>query len=166
MIVVPVTHDLIHLATVHTARLPLSLLDEVAEERGAWRKRHMVDIAVQGLVHSKDDLCHAAKSPKSMGKTLIALAARRSQSDERVIITSRCTAGAKPRNNAVPATILRVMIGPEFTLNCLASVVASGLFAPAQNVMGVTGVFFGKHPAGGLQLPGPSFAIVLVVGWP
>jgi hypothetical protein len=35
MIVVPVTHDLIHVATVDTARLRLSLLDEVAEERGA-----------------------------------------------------------------------------------------------------------------------------------
>src|SRR5437764_7192358 len=46
MIVVPVTHDLIHLATVHTARLPLSLLDEVAEEHWAWRRRHMVDVAV------------------------------------------------------------------------------------------------------------------------
>src|SRR5262245_45773655 len=58
MIVVPVTHDLIHLATVDTARLPLSLLDEVAEERGAWRKRHMVDVAVQGLVHSEHELSH------------------------------------------------------------------------------------------------------------
>src|ERR687889_450095 len=63
MIVVPVTHDLIHLTTVDTARLPLSLLDEVAEERGAWRKRHMVDVTVQGLVHSKDELRHATKSP-------------------------------------------------------------------------------------------------------
>lgn len=52
MIVIPVTHNLIHLATVDTARLPLSLLDEVAEERGTWRKRHMVNVAVQGLVHS------------------------------------------------------------------------------------------------------------------
>src|SRR3990172_3451005 len=58
MIVVPVTHDFIHLATVHTARLPLSLLDEVAEERGAWRKRHVVDVAVQGLVHSEHELSH------------------------------------------------------------------------------------------------------------
>src|SRR5215475_10350522 len=58
MIVVPVTHDLINLATVHTARLPLSLLDEVAEERGAWRKRHMIDVAVQGLVHSEHELGH------------------------------------------------------------------------------------------------------------
>ena len=58
MIVVPVTHDLIHLATVDTARLPLSLLDEVAEERGAWRKRQMVDSAVQGLVHSEHKPSH------------------------------------------------------------------------------------------------------------
>src|SRR5262249_62427752 len=58
MIVVPVTHDLIHLATVHTARLPLSLLDEVAEKRGAWRKRRMIDVAVQGLVHSEHELSH------------------------------------------------------------------------------------------------------------
>src|SRR5215216_1359362 len=58
MIVVPVTHDLTHLATVHTARLPLSLLDEVAEERGAWRKRHMVHVAVQGLVHSEHESSH------------------------------------------------------------------------------------------------------------
>src|SRR5574341_2613239 len=59
MIVVPVTHDLIHSATVDTARLPLSLLDEVAEERGAWRKRQMVGVAVQGLVHSEHDPSHA-----------------------------------------------------------------------------------------------------------
>ena len=59
MIVVPVTHDLIHQATVDTARLPLRLLDEVAEERGAWRKLHMVDVAVQGLVHSEHELGHA-----------------------------------------------------------------------------------------------------------
>src|SRR4029453_12516301 len=64
VIVVPVTHDLIHLATVHTARLPLSLLDEVAEERGAWRKRHMVDVAVQGLVHSEHELSHTTPFPR------------------------------------------------------------------------------------------------------
>src|ERR1700752_673234 len=59
MIVVPVAHDLVHLAAVDTARLALSLLDEVAEERGAWRKRHVVDVAVQGLVHSEHELGHA-----------------------------------------------------------------------------------------------------------
>src|SRR5262249_44802804 len=60
MIVVPVAHDLIHVATVDTARLPLNLLNEVAEERGAWRKRHMVDVAVQGLVHSEHEPSHPA----------------------------------------------------------------------------------------------------------
>jgi hypothetical protein len=58
MIAVPVTHDLIHLATVDAARLTLSLLDEVAEERGAWRKRQMVYVAIQGLVHSEHELRH------------------------------------------------------------------------------------------------------------
>src|SRR6185312_8049521 len=50
--------DLIHFAAVHTACLSLRLLDEMAEERGAWRKRHMVDVAVQGLVHSEHELSH------------------------------------------------------------------------------------------------------------
>src|SRR5262249_37085269 len=49
MIVVPVSHDLIHLATVDAARLPPSFLDEVAEECGTWPKRHVVGVAVQGL---------------------------------------------------------------------------------------------------------------------
>src|ERR1700738_3555603 len=60
MIVVPVTHALIHFATVHAARLPPSLLDEVAEERGAWRTHTVdVDVAVQGLVHSEHELSHS-----------------------------------------------------------------------------------------------------------
>src|SRR5262245_39602782 len=63
MIVVPITHDLIHLATVHTACLLPSLFDEVAEERGAWRKRHVVDVAVQGLVHSEHELSHTTSFP-------------------------------------------------------------------------------------------------------
>ena len=46
------THDLIHVATVHTARLSLSLLDEVAEERGAWPKRQMIHVAVQGRLET------------------------------------------------------------------------------------------------------------------
>jgi hypothetical protein len=63
MIVVPVPHDLIHLATVDAARLPLSLLDEMAEEHGAWRKRHMVNVAVQRLVHSEHELSHVTPFP-------------------------------------------------------------------------------------------------------
>jgi hypothetical protein len=59
MFVVPVTHDVIHLATVHTARLPLGLLDDVVEERETWCKRHMIDVAVQGLVHSEHERSHA-----------------------------------------------------------------------------------------------------------
>jgi hypothetical protein len=58
VLVVPVTHDLVHSAAIHTAHLKLGLLDEVAEERGAWPKRHMVDITVQGLVHSEHELGH------------------------------------------------------------------------------------------------------------
>jgi hypothetical protein len=66
MIVVPVTHDLVHLATVDTARLSLSLLDEVAEERGAWRKRHVVDVAVKGLIHSEHELRHTTTFPQGL----------------------------------------------------------------------------------------------------
>src|SRR3546814_13725188 len=35
------------------------LLDEVAEERGVGRKFHMVDVSVEGLVHSEHQLGHA-----------------------------------------------------------------------------------------------------------
>ncbi len=31
----------------------------VTEERGAWRKRHMVDVAVQGLIHAEHEPSHA-----------------------------------------------------------------------------------------------------------
>jgi hypothetical protein len=41
-------------------RLPPSLLDEVAEERGAWRKRYVIDVAIQGLVHSEYELGHTS----------------------------------------------------------------------------------------------------------
>ena len=40
MSVFPVTHDLIHMVTVDTARLPLNLLDEVTEA-GARRGRSL-----------------------------------------------------------------------------------------------------------------------------
>jgi hypothetical protein len=68
MIVIPVTHDLIHLATVDTAGLPLSLLNEVAEERGAWPKRHVVDVAVQGLVHTEHELSHFNSFPSDISE--------------------------------------------------------------------------------------------------
>ncbi len=62
MIVVPVSHDFVHFAAVDAAGLPLSFLDEMAEEDGPWRKAHMVDVTVQRLVHSKDELRHASIS--------------------------------------------------------------------------------------------------------
>jgi hypothetical protein len=38
------------------------MLDEVTEECGSWRpKRHMVDVTVQGLIQSEDELRHATK---------------------------------------------------------------------------------------------------------
>src|SRR5512144_2205427 len=83
MIVVPVTHDLIHLATVDTARLPLSLLDEVAEERGAWRKRRMVDVTVQGLVHSEHELSHTTSFPAALDQPDHPRNARRGPPDPR-----------------------------------------------------------------------------------
>ena len=46
------------MATVYTARLRLNLLDEVAKKRRVWHKRHMVDVTVQGLVHSEHELSH------------------------------------------------------------------------------------------------------------
>jgi len=60
MIVVPISHDFIHMAAIKAARLPPSLLDEVTKERRAWPKRHMIDIAVQGLVHSEHEPSHIA----------------------------------------------------------------------------------------------------------
>src|ERR1700686_3905678 len=47
---------------VHTARQVAHLLYPVTKERGACRHFQVVDVAVQGLVHSKDELRHAAKS--------------------------------------------------------------------------------------------------------
>jgi hypothetical protein len=70
MVVVPITHDLIHVTTVHTARLSLSLLDEVAEERRARRKCRMVDVTVQRLVHSG----MADQTPRKRDRVLILVA--------------------------------------------------------------------------------------------
>src|SRR5882724_7779920 len=60
---VPITHGLVHAATVHTAGQVAHVLYPVTEERGACPHFQVVDVAVQGLVHSKDELSHATKSP-------------------------------------------------------------------------------------------------------
>jgi len=61
MILVPIPHDLVQAATVHAPHLVARLLDEMTEKRWAWCKRRVVDVAVQGLVHSKDELRHDAR---------------------------------------------------------------------------------------------------------
>src|SRR5262245_48521089 len=61
-IIVPITHDLVHAATVHGARQAARLLHEVTGERGTgWPNSHVVDVAVEGLVQSIHELCHATK---------------------------------------------------------------------------------------------------------
>ena len=47
MVFVPIAHDLVHAATVHTAGQATRLLDEVTKERGTRRKFLVVDVAVQ-----------------------------------------------------------------------------------------------------------------------
>ena len=60
---VPITHYLVHAATVHNTRQVAHMLYEVTKERGAWPHFKMVDVAIQGLLHSIDELCHGTKSP-------------------------------------------------------------------------------------------------------
>jgi hypothetical protein len=60
MIVVPVAHQLIDLAAVQAAGLLFRFGDEMTEQRGAGRRqRHMVDIAVERLVHAEHEPGHA-----------------------------------------------------------------------------------------------------------
>jgi len=58
MLVVPIAHDFVQAAAAHTARGTARLVDEVTEEHGIWRKRLIVDIAIQRLIHSEDELRH------------------------------------------------------------------------------------------------------------
>jgi hypothetical protein len=62
MVLVPNPHDLVHAATVNTAGQAAHLLDEVMEKRGAGHKFLMVDITIQGLIQSKDQLGHVITS--------------------------------------------------------------------------------------------------------
>jgi hypothetical protein len=57
---VPITHYLVHAATVYEARQATHLLDEVTEERGPRPKFRVVDVAIQRLVQSEDKFRHAA----------------------------------------------------------------------------------------------------------
>src|SRR5260370_25379468 len=60
---VPITHDLVHAATVHTAAQVAHLLYPVTKEHGACPHFQVVDVAVQGLVHSANELRHALTPP-------------------------------------------------------------------------------------------------------
>src|SRR5512143_2452234 len=62
MLVIPVAHDLVHDATIDTAGLALSLLDEVAEEYGTGGERHVIDVAIKGLIHTEHEPGHATSS--------------------------------------------------------------------------------------------------------
>ncbi|MDH6233283.1 hypothetical protein M2281_003894 [Mesorhizobium soli] len=48
---------------LHAAGQATHVPDEVAEEREAWLKRHMIEVAVQGLVHSEPELGQATSCP-------------------------------------------------------------------------------------------------------
>jgi hypothetical protein len=62
MVLVPNPHDLVHAATVNTTGQAAHLLDEVMEKRGAGHKFLVVDITIQGLIQSKDQLGHVITS--------------------------------------------------------------------------------------------------------
>src|ERR1051326_3261459 len=77
LVVVPITHHLIQAAAVHAAHLLARLLDKMPEQRGARRKRHVIDIAVQGLVHSKDERRHAASPRPTFSRMASAVVTRK-----------------------------------------------------------------------------------------
>jgi hypothetical protein len=55
---VPIAHYLIRAAAVHNAREVTHILCEVTKEHGVWAKCLMVDVAIQGLIQSINELCH------------------------------------------------------------------------------------------------------------
>ena len=59
---IPIAHDLVQAAAIDAADLLAHLLDEVTEERGA-AEGLVVDVAIQGLVHSEDERRQAATPP-------------------------------------------------------------------------------------------------------
>src|SRR3984957_10146656 len=71
-IFVPIAHDLVGAATIHTAGQLAYVLYEVTKERGAWPHFQMVDVPVEGLRQPIDELRHAGKSPpKGLQDSLI-----------------------------------------------------------------------------------------------
>jgi hypothetical protein len=62
MVLVPNPHYFVHAATVNTTGQAAHLLDEVMEKRRAGHKFLVVDITIQGLIQSKDQLGHVITS--------------------------------------------------------------------------------------------------------
>ena len=63
MVFVEIAHDLVHAAPVHAARQAPHVLYPVTKQFGTRCEFLVVDITVQGHVHSEDQLRHTAKSP-------------------------------------------------------------------------------------------------------
>jgi hypothetical protein len=55
---IPITHDLVHLAAIHAAGLRSGFFDEMAKELRARPKRSVVDVTVNRLVHTEDESRH------------------------------------------------------------------------------------------------------------
>src|SRR6185437_6974401 len=69
MVFVPISHDLVHAATVHTPGHAAHQLPKMTREHGTrWSQYHVVDIAVQGLLQSEYDLRHTTKPPSRVGQ--------------------------------------------------------------------------------------------------
>src|SRR5260370_362968 len=60
---VPIAHHLVHAAAVHHAGQAAHMLYEMTKEPGLWRHDLMIDVAVERLVQSEDELRHGARPP-------------------------------------------------------------------------------------------------------
>jgi hypothetical protein len=64
MVIVPIPHDLVHAATVHTpGEATLYLVKVTSDQWTGWPKYHVVNVAVQGLRQSEYNLGHTYNIP-------------------------------------------------------------------------------------------------------
>jgi hypothetical protein len=109
MVFVPIAHDFIHAPTIHTARQVARLLYEVTKENRAWHHFKVVDVAVQGLVHSKDGACHATAAPPQLLLNSLSQRCTEVKGDTICAPLCRCdqiTRGPLPTLNASIARLL------------------------------------------------------------
>src|SRR5215470_19921618 len=89
MVFFPITHDLVGSATVHTPGLVAHLVHEVTRESGTgWPQFQVVDVAIQGLRQTIDELCHATKPPPQVLQSSISRRSTEIEMD--AIRTSHC----------------------------------------------------------------------------